>query len=65
MLLIRRGVSMKREGVWPAGCDNVEKGGEHGMVEGLEDFDKDKFLVHKDWVGGGGGGEVVVDALGW
>jgi hypothetical protein len=56
---------MKREGVWPAGCDNVEKGGEHGMVEGLKDFDKYKLLVHKDWVDGGVRGEVVVDALGW
>ena len=56
---------MKREGVWPAGCDNVEKGGEHGMVEGLKDFDKYKLLVHKDWVDGGVRGEEVVDALGW
>ncbi len=33
---------MKLEGVWPAGCDNIEKGGEHGMVEGLEDFERRK-----------------------
>ena len=45
MLLIRRRVSMKLEGVWPAGCDNIEKGGDRGAVEGLEDFDEDEFLV--------------------
>ena len=45
LMVSRKGVSVKWKGVWPAGCDNIEKGGDCGAVEGLEDFDEDEFLV--------------------
>jgi hypothetical protein len=41
----RRGGGVKREGVWRAGCDNIEKGGDCGAVKGLKEFDEDEFLV--------------------
>ena len=59
----RRGVGVKWEGVWPAGCDNIEKGGDCGALKGLKEFNKDEFLVYKEWVCGGVGTELVVDAF--
>ena len=41
----RRGVGVKWEVVWPAGCDNIEKGGDCGAVKGLKEFNEDEFLV--------------------
>ena len=45
VMVSRRGVGVKWNGVWPAGCDNIEKGGDRGAVEGLENFNEDEFLV--------------------
>jgi hypothetical protein len=61
----RRGGGVKREGVWPAGCDNIEKGGDCGALKGLKEFNKDEFLVYKEWVCGGVRTELVVDAFRW
>ncbi len=43
MMFGRRGVEVYWEGVWPAGCNNIDKGGNSGAVEGLEYFDEDEF----------------------
>jgi hypothetical protein len=63
MMFGRRGVGVYWEGVWPAGCNNIDKGGDSGAVEGLEYFDEDEFLVEEGWICGGIGIEVVVDVF--
>ena len=63
VMLGRRGVGVYWEGVWPAGCNNVEYGGDRGAVEGLEYFDEDEFFVEEGSVCGGVGIEVVADVF--
>ncbi len=41
----RRGDGVKWEGVWPAGSDNIEKGGDCGAVKVLKEFNEDEFLI--------------------
>jgi hypothetical protein len=65
MMFGRRYVGVYWVGVWPAGCDNIDKGGTSGAVEGLEYFDEDDFLVEEGWVCGGVGIEVVVEVFRW
>ena len=36
VMLGGRGVGVYWEGLWPAGCNDVEYGGDRGAVEGLE-----------------------------
>ena len=62
-MLGRRGVGVYWEGVWQAGCNNIEYCGDCGAVEGLEYFDEDEFLVEEGWVCGGVGIEVVADVF--
>ncbi len=45
MMLGRRGVGVYWEGVWPAGCNNIENYGDRGAVEGLEYFDEDRMVL--------------------
>ncbi len=65
VMLGRRGVGVYWEGVWPAGCNNIEDYGDCGAVEGLEYFDEDEFLVKEGWVYGGVRIEVVADVFRW
>ena len=53
------------EGVWPAGCNNIEDCGDRGVVEGLEYFDEDEFLVEEGWVCRGVRIELVADVFRW
>ena len=63
MILGGRGVGVYWEGLWPAGCNDVEYGGDRGAVEGLKYFNEDEFLVKEEWVCGGVVIEVVADAF--
>jgi hypothetical protein len=59
----RRGVGVYWKGVWPAGCDSIDKGGVSGAVEGLEYLDEDEFLIEEGWVCGGVVIELVADVF--
>ena len=63
MMFGRRCVGVYWVGVWPAGCNNIDKGGYSGAVEGLEYFDEDEFLIEEGCVCGGVGIEVVVEVF--
>ncbi len=63
VMLGGRGVGVYWEGLWPAGCNDVEYGGDRGAVEGLEYFDEDEFLFEEGWIYGGVVIEVVADVF--
>jgi hypothetical protein len=65
VVFVRRGVGVYCEGVWPAGCNKIDKGGNSGAVKGLEYLDGDEFLVEEGGVCGGVVIEVVADVLFW
>ncbi len=65
MVLGGGGFGVYWEGVWLAGCDDVEYGGDRGAVGGLEYFGEDEFLFEEGWICGGVVMEVVADVFWW